>query len=60
MLTREKLKLINEKGAKVFDTCIKFRYLIAVVVFVLMVICKINFSSINIWANYISAESNEC
>ena len=43
----------EEKFKKILNFCVKHRYTIAVIVFALLVICKIHFSSIGMWNNYI-------
>lgn len=43
----------KDKTSKVLDFCVKHRYKIAIIVFVILVICKVNFSSIGVWNNYI-------
>ena len=47
------LNSVKDKLVIVLNLILKYRYIIALVVFALMVICKVNFSSIDAWAGYI-------
>ncbi|MFT9078010.1 hypothetical protein [Ethanoligenens sp.] len=37
--------------------CIKYRYLLALILFVILTVCKVNGSSISMWNNYIPSDS---
>ncbi len=43
----------EEKFKKMLNFCVKHRYVIAIIMFVLLVLCKVNFSSIGMWDIYI-------
>lgn len=47
------LKKCKNKAIKVIDFCIKYRYIIAIIAFIIMVACKINFSSVDAWSLYV-------
>ena len=47
------IRMHEEKFKKILDFCVKHRYKIAIIVFILLVICKIHFSSIGMWDTYI-------
>ena len=50
-------KYFNNKINIVVKKIIKYRYYIAIVIFVLMVIFKINFSSLDIWIQYLNEDT---
>lgn len=54
MNLRDFLKVCKSKTIKAIDLLIKYRYVIAIIAFVIMVACKINFSSIDAWATYVN------
>lgn len=43
----------SEKTKRILNFCVKHRYKIAIIMFVVLVMCKVNFSSIGMWNNYI-------
>ena len=53
MRLKEKLNCVKEISIKIIDFCLKYRYLIALIVFITLVACKINFSSVDSWQTYI-------
>ena len=51
------IETIKNKIIKIIDLIIKYRYLIAFIIFVILVVCKINFSSVDMWGNYVQGDS---
>lgn len=52
------LNIYTDKLKKFFDFIIKYRYLIGIIAFIVMVIFKINISNIGSWKNFIDAGTN--
>lgn len=50
-------KYFDEKLNRILQKIIKYRYYIAIISFVIMVIFKINFSSVDIWIQYLNEDS---
>ena len=48
------LNKYSEKLKKILNYVIKYRYLIALIVFVILVIGKFNFSSVDMWCQYLN------
>lgn len=49
----------SKKAKKVLDYAIKYRYLIALILFVILVLGKINFSSVDVWCMYLNESEYE-
>lgn len=47
------------KFQKIFDIILKHRYLIGSIAFLVMVIFKLNFSSIGAWSNFVTSDNNK-
>ena len=55
------LYLLNKKSeffSKVFNLLIKYRYLIALIILIILVLFKVNFSSIDSWKHYTNEEDS--
>lgn len=53
MQVKEFCKILKSKLILIIDFCIKYRYVIAIIAFAIMVACKINFSSVDSWSTYV-------
>lgn len=51
-------KYFGDRIKKILNKILKYRYIIALVVFVILVLFKVNFSSLDMWITYLNEDTN--